>query len=293
MATNQMAGPRTAGRLNTFVAGVVGAVFIVVGLLGYTVSGDHALAGHTGGQLLGLFQVNSLHNMVHIAVGAAMVAAAIAGARAARTVNLGIGAVYLLLGVAGLFITGDNPLNVIALNGADNGLHLVIGSALIGGRPGRQALSCLRGGFAVARPDGTCELRRGRGDRSASDGIQAPAATLARTWSAEVAPAMTEATVGCAARPPMATSNMDSERSSAYRSTASMPVPRRLLEPAGPPRQREPAAGRRRLVPVVLAGEQAAGEREVRQQADAEPLAGRDGRRPRRRGRAASTRSGR
>ena len=132
MATNQMAGPRTAGRLNTIVAGVVGAVFIVVGLLGYTVSGDHALAGHTGGQLLGLFQVNSLHNMVHIAVGAAMVAAAIAGVRAARAVNLGIGAVYLLLGVVGLFITGDHPLNVIALNGADNGLHLVIGAALIG-----------------------------------------------------------------------------------------------------------------------------------------------------------------
>jgi len=131
MATNQIAGPRTAGRLNTFVAAVVGAVFIVVGLLGYTVSGEHALAGHTGGQLLGLFQVNSLHNMVHIAVGAAMVAAAIAGSRAARAVNLGIGAVYLLLGVAGLFITGDNPLNVVALNGADNGLHLVIGSALI------------------------------------------------------------------------------------------------------------------------------------------------------------------
>jgi hypothetical protein len=40
--------------------------------------------------------------------------------------------VYLALGVLGLFITGDNPLNVIALNGADNGLHLVIGTALLG-----------------------------------------------------------------------------------------------------------------------------------------------------------------
>jgi hypothetical protein len=127
-----MTGVRAGGRLNTLAAGAVGAVFIVVGLLGFTVSGGHSLAGHTGGQLLGLFQVNSLHNLVHIAVGAVMVAAAIAGTRSARAVNTLIGAVYLALGVAGLFITGDNPLNVIALNGADNGLHLVIGAVLVG-----------------------------------------------------------------------------------------------------------------------------------------------------------------
>jgi hypothetical protein len=95
------------------------------------VSGGHSLAGHTGGSLLGLFQVNGLHNVVHLAVGAAMVAAAIAGTRSARLANTLIGAVYLALGVLGLFITGDNPLNIIALNGADNGLHLVIGSVLV------------------------------------------------------------------------------------------------------------------------------------------------------------------
>lgn len=131
MATQNLAGVRT-GRLNMLVSGVVGAVFVVVGLLGFTVSGGHDLAGHTGGQLLGLFEVNTLHNVVHLAVGAVMVAVAIAGGRAARTANVLIGAVYLALGVLGLFITGDNPLNVIALNGADNGLHLVIGTALLG-----------------------------------------------------------------------------------------------------------------------------------------------------------------
>jgi hypothetical protein len=127
-----MTGVRAGWRLNTLTAGAVGAVFIIVGLLGFTVSGGHSLAGHTGGQLLGLFQVNSLHNLVHLAVGAAMVAAAIAGTRAARSVNILIGVVYLALGVVGLFITGDNPLNVVALNGADNGLHLGIGALLVG-----------------------------------------------------------------------------------------------------------------------------------------------------------------
>jgi hypothetical protein len=132
MATRDMTGVRAGGRLNSFTAGAVGAVFVVVGLLGFTVSGGHSIAGHDGGQLLGLFQVNSLHNLVHIAVGAVMVAAAIVGTRAARSANTLIGAVYLALGVVGLFITGDSPLNVIALNGADNGLHLVIGALLVG-----------------------------------------------------------------------------------------------------------------------------------------------------------------
>ncbi len=131
MATRDMAGVRTTGRLNSLVAGAVGAVFIVVGLLGFTVSGDHSLAGHTGGELLGLFQVNTLHNIVHLAVGAAMVAAAIAGTRAAKAANTLIGVVYVALGLLGLFITGDNPVNIIALNGADNGLHLVIGAVLV------------------------------------------------------------------------------------------------------------------------------------------------------------------
>ena len=60
-------------------------------------------------------------------------------AQAARAANTLIGAVYLVLGVLGLFITGDSALNVIALNGADNGLHLVIGAVLVAvGMSGRR-----------------------------------------------------------------------------------------------------------------------------------------------------------
>jgi hypothetical protein len=72
-----------------------------------------------------------LHNLVHLAVGAAMIATAVAGLRAAKLGNNLIGAVYLLLGVVGLFITGDSPANVVALNPADNGLHLALGAVLL------------------------------------------------------------------------------------------------------------------------------------------------------------------
>jgi hypothetical protein len=118
--------------LNSIVAFGFGAIFVLVGMAGFTVSGGHSTAGHEGGDLLGIFQVNALHNVVHLAVGAVMIGAAVAGTRAARLTNILIGAVYLLLAALGLVILGDNPLNVIALNGADNGLHAVLGVALLG-----------------------------------------------------------------------------------------------------------------------------------------------------------------
>src|SRR5262252_564442 len=108
---------RAPGRINALVGAVVGAVFVVVGLLGFTVSGEHSFAGHTGSNLI-LFQVNGLHNVVHLAVGIVLILAAIAGTRAARTANTTIGAVYLILGVLGLFLPAASALNLIALNGA-------------------------------------------------------------------------------------------------------------------------------------------------------------------------------
>ena len=134
MSTHSETGTRAfAGmRVNPLVAFVAGAVFVLIGLLGFTVSGGHSAVGHEGGQLLGLFQVNALHNIVHLTVGAVMIGASIAGPRAAKLVNIVVGAVYLLLFLVGLVIVGDTGANIIALNGADNGLHLVLGLALLG-----------------------------------------------------------------------------------------------------------------------------------------------------------------
>ena len=59
----------TAGRKLTTLVAWVGAVFILVGLAGFFVSGEHHAAGQEGGALLEVFQVDLLHNAVHIAVG--------------------------------------------------------------------------------------------------------------------------------------------------------------------------------------------------------------------------------
>jgi hypothetical protein len=129
MTTHSGTGVVAGRRINTMVAFAFGAVFVIVGLLGFTVSGGHHVAGTDGGKLLGLFQVNVLHNLVHLAVGAVMIAAAITGVRAAKAVNTLFGVVYLVVFVFGLFAAG-NAVNILALNGADNGLHLVLGLAL-------------------------------------------------------------------------------------------------------------------------------------------------------------------
>ena len=121
-----------AGRsLNAVVAFAFGAVFVLVGLTGFAVSGGHHAVGADGGQLLGLFQVNVLHNVVHLLVGVVMVAAVVAGPRTAKLVNTVVGGTYLVLFVAGLFLIGT-AANVIALNAADNLLHLGLGAVLLG-----------------------------------------------------------------------------------------------------------------------------------------------------------------
>jgi hypothetical protein len=118
-----------SSQINTLAAFVFGALLVVVGLLGFTVSGGHEPAGHSGGNLLGLFEVNLLHNLVHLAVGALMIIAAVAGTRAAKALNTIVGLLYLALAVAGLFLLHTTS-NILAINHADNILHLVLGTVL-------------------------------------------------------------------------------------------------------------------------------------------------------------------
>ncbi len=111
---------------NRLVAAVVGAVYTLVGLSGFLVTGDVPFAGRDGSLLLG-FEVNPLHNLVHLAIGVALLLGS-RRVRSAKAVNTTVGAVYLLVGIVGLFIL-DSEANVLALNAADNVLHL--GSAVV------------------------------------------------------------------------------------------------------------------------------------------------------------------
>lgn len=113
---------------NRIVATVFGAVYLLVGLLGFAVTGGVGFLATEGGLLLGIFAVNPLHNIAHLLIGAALLVAGLANVRAAKTVNTVVGAAYLLLGVAGFFLVGT-AANILALNVPDHFLHL--GSAVV------------------------------------------------------------------------------------------------------------------------------------------------------------------
>lgn len=116
---------------NRLVAVIFGAVYLLVGLLGFAVTGGVGFIATEGGLLLGIFAVNPLHNIAHLLIGAALLIAGLSSVRAAKGVNITIGAVYLLLGIVGFFLVGTS-LNILALNTADHFLHLASAIVLLG-----------------------------------------------------------------------------------------------------------------------------------------------------------------
>ena len=107
---------------NRMVAVVVGGFFVLFGGLGFTATGGVGFVSSEGGRLFGVFELNPLHNVIHLLIGAALVIAALSGVRAARTANLAVGTLLLLIGIAGLFVA-DTPFNLLALNTPDHALH--------------------------------------------------------------------------------------------------------------------------------------------------------------------------
>src|SRR5215218_72436 len=90
-------------------AAVVGAVFLVVGVLGFipgitTSYSDLSFAGHnSAAKLLGIFQVSVLHNVVH-----------------------------LLFWLYGLVVGPQSSANFVPVNTADDWLHFLLGLGMIG-----------------------------------------------------------------------------------------------------------------------------------------------------------------
>jgi hypothetical protein len=119
-----------SGSPNRLLGTVFGVVYLLVGLVGFAVTGFGDFAGTNTGDKLVVFEINPLHNIVHLAIGALLLFAS-RTVSTAKGANSLVGAVYLLVGIVGLFIL-DSGANILSLNGADNVLHLASAILLLG-----------------------------------------------------------------------------------------------------------------------------------------------------------------
>ena len=124
------------------VATILGAAFILLGLLGFVAPG-----------MMGM-HLTLTHNLIHIISGALALYFGLAGTLSgARAFCIAFGAVYALLGIAGYLLGSDQPhtvsvpshgatdpslwkviANNLELAAAEHGLHILLGIVfLIGG----------------------------------------------------------------------------------------------------------------------------------------------------------------
>ena len=110
----------------------IGLTLVVLGILGFFYNASFSTGGTARDAVLGLLDVNGWDNLVHIASGATglFVVGSYAGSRAYA---LGVGAFYLVLAALGFIAgSGDEILDLMPVNTADNFLHLLIGIAGLG-----------------------------------------------------------------------------------------------------------------------------------------------------------------
>ncbi len=101
---------------------VFGIIFVIVGLLGFV---PNPLVGANG-----LFLTNVVHDLVHLIIGLILLAVALwAPAQSGMWLKI-MGAVYLVIFLLGL-VMGSPMLGLVAFNGADNWLHLLLGIVLL------------------------------------------------------------------------------------------------------------------------------------------------------------------
>ena len=105
-----------------------GAIYVLVGVVGFFITGFGDFFAHDTGKNLLFFEINGMHNVVHILIGVAglLLGRTLAGARTyGWLLAVGYGAAF----VYGLLAT-DKDWDFLSLNWADNVLHLA--TALVG-----------------------------------------------------------------------------------------------------------------------------------------------------------------
>ena len=109
---------------------IFGAVLLLVGILGFFADATFDTGQPLdGNRFLDIFEVNGIHNVVHVLSGLFLLA--VAGKRkSAKTGVLAFGLIYAVVTLIGL-IDGKDVLSLIPINPADNILHIALTVAAI------------------------------------------------------------------------------------------------------------------------------------------------------------------
>ena len=99
-----------------------GVVFLLVGVLGYV---PNPIVGPTG-----IFATNSLHNVIHLISGIALLAGAYTSLGSSMMLKI-VGVVYGLVAVCGFFLVMDGMMMGVMINEADKWLHVALAGAIL------------------------------------------------------------------------------------------------------------------------------------------------------------------
>jgi hypothetical protein len=129
---------RTERSVAQTVCLVLGGILVLAGLVGFTVNSDFSTGSNPPGDTLLGLEVNGWHNIAHIATGGLLLLG-VRNARLAATVLLAFAGSYVVVALWG-FVAGDNVVQLLAINSADNWFHvfliLVAGAAGLSGLKG-------------------------------------------------------------------------------------------------------------------------------------------------------------
>jgi len=114
--------------VHQWLALIIGVVYLLVGLVGFAITGFDGWTDHDHSQRLLVFAINPLHNVVHVVIGllGVLMWRTWNGARAFGWILfIGYGAAF----VYGLIVQDDPETNLLNINAADNVLHAASAAA--------------------------------------------------------------------------------------------------------------------------------------------------------------------
>lgn len=118
-------GGTRAGRAPyQWLALVIGAIYLLIGILGFFVTGFDGFFEHDHTQTLLGFAINPFHNIVHLLIGILGVTLW-KSRRGARTYGWILAIGYGLTSIYGLIVVDNPDANILNINAADNVLHIV------------------------------------------------------------------------------------------------------------------------------------------------------------------------